>query len=108
MSGNVSDFQFNQNERGIQFIGQPRKNNYIPGYLFKVQTDKDFEMIKAVMSKCLYESGAQGTGEGGEYDEDYFGQQLESEFANKDVDMADLEKVMDDFDFEQDSKAEQQ
>ena len=53
---NVSDFQLDKQNQGICFIGQPRKNKYIPGYFFKLSSAKDFESMSGILAKCMFES----------------------------------------------------
>lgn len=92
---NMSDFQFNNVEQGINFIGNPRKNHYIPGYLFKVRAAKDFGNLKAVVIRCMVEANNRLEVDKLEgYDEDYLGEQLEAEGA-ADATMKDIE----DYDF---------
>lgn len=70
----LSDFQINRQEQGINFIGAPRRNRYLPGYLFRVKTPADFEALSKTLVKCMMEvnTRALGTKAAGEdYDEEY-------------------------------------
>ncbi len=51
----MGEFQINQQSQGVNFFGNPRKNGYIPGYLFKVTSDKDFRDLKNLLTKCIFE-----------------------------------------------------
>ena len=37
-----NDFEISVNQLSVNFIGKPRKNRYIPGYVFKVKSPADF------------------------------------------------------------------
>lgn len=53
----MADFSLNQQESGVNFIGNPRpKNHYIPGYLFRVKSAHDFESLKAALTQCMFEA----------------------------------------------------
>ena len=97
---NMSDFQINQAEQGLNFIGVPRKNQYIPGYLFKIKSAQNFESLRGILTKCIFqEQNKSDKGRGEDYDEEFLAQQLEGNFnGNADVDMKELDKSAD-FDF---------
>jgi hypothetical protein len=70
---NVSDFQINMQEQGVNFIGNPRKNNYIPGYLFKVSTPAEFANVKRALATCMFEAQNKILHSKAEdFDEDFF------------------------------------
>lgn len=75
----MSDFTFDQEHRELNFIGNPRpRNRYIPGYLFKVHTDKDYKNLERTIVRCLVETNNRRNVEKVEdYDEDYLVQQLQ-------------------------------
>ena len=91
---NVCDFQINQKDQGINFIGNSRSNNYIPGYLFKVHAIADFKNLKNILARCMFESqNNQAVEKADDFDEDYLAQQMLGDMVDDDVNMAD------DFDF---------
>jgi hypothetical protein len=96
---NVSDFQVNIQEQGINFIGNPRKNNYIPGYLFKVSTPAEFANVKRALASCIFEAKNKILHTKAEdFDEDYLANQLVSDI-NDDVKMKEIDEQYDDFYF---------
>lgn len=52
----MGDFQINIQQQGINFFGNPRRNGYIPGYLFKVHEAADFRNLKQMLTRCLFET----------------------------------------------------
>lgn len=52
----MGDFQINIQQSGLNFFGHPRKNGYIPGYLFKVPSQPEFTKLKHVLTRCLFEA----------------------------------------------------
>jgi hypothetical protein len=70
---NVSDFQINIQDRGINFIGNPRKNNYIPGYFFKVSTAAEFANLKHALATCIFEAqNKMLSSKAEDFDEEFF------------------------------------
>jgi hypothetical protein len=74
---NVADIEISAD--GVNFIGEPRKNGFIPGYTFRVKVgSSDFTSLKSVLVKCLYEvnsakgKAAAGRKDAEDYDEAYF------------------------------------
>lgn len=51
----MGEFQTNPGSQGVNFFGNPRKNGYIPGYLFKVSTEQGFSDLKNLLTKCIFE-----------------------------------------------------
>lgn len=50
------DFSVDQQSKALHFIGNPRKGNYIPGYFFMAYSKEDFEKLKQVLTKALFEA----------------------------------------------------
>lgn len=89
---NLSDFQLDQSTQGVCFIGQPRKNGYIPGYFFYVPSKNDFDNLRGLLAKCVFESQNKVSYDKANKDEeegiyDYYSYQLNSDVANNDVNM---------------------
>lgn len=68
----MGEFQINQASQGVNFFGNPRKNGYIPGYLFKVSSEQGFSDLKNLLTKCIFEVQNKVSHEKAEdFDEEY-------------------------------------
>ena len=89
----LNDFEISVKDQSVNFIGNPRKNHYIPGYIFKVKTLPDFKNLKLVLTRCIYEAQNKISAEKAEdFDTDFLGSQLQGDFSSseaKDIKMAD-------------------
>ena len=95
----MGEFQINQASQGVNFFGNPRKNGYIPGYLFKVSSEQGFSDLKNLLTKCIFEVQNKVSHEKAEdFDEEYLEQQLVAEMGNLD-DIKMMDETMSDFDF---------
>jgi hypothetical protein len=57
----------------VNFIGNPRRNNYIPGYFFKVPNASEFASLKNCLATSMYETQNKVSHEKAEeFDEEYF------------------------------------
>lgn len=90
-----NDFEISVAQQSVNFIGNPRKNKYIPGYVFKVKAASDFLNVKQVLTKCVFETQNKAPAEkADDYDEDYLGKQLAGDFssaAQADIKMSDVD-----------------
>ena len=91
----LNDFEISVNQQSLNFIGNPRKNRYIPGYVFKVKAESDFKNLQQVLTKCVFEAQNKASAEKAEdYDEDFLGRQLAGDFSSAsqvDVQMSDAD-----------------
>jgi hypothetical protein len=79
---NICDVQINNGEQGINFIGEARRNGYIPGYLFRVKHLSQYDTLKGLLVKCLHDginsrgAAAAGSKDRESFDEAYLAGQL--------------------------------
>lgn len=98
----MGDFQINSLSNGLNFFGHPRKNGYIPGYLFSVASKDDFSQLKQILTRCIFEAQAKKSyTKADDFDEKYLEQQLVADMAGlDDVLMAEeMDSQIQDFDF---------
>lgn len=78
-----NDFEISVAQQSVNFIGNPRKNKYIPGYVFKVKAETDFQNVRNVLTKCVFEAQNKAPAEKAEeYDEDFLGKQLAGDYSS--------------------------
>jgi hypothetical protein len=100
----VNDFETSDREKSVNFVGNPRKNKYLPGYIFQVKSQADYNNLKLILTRCVFEAQSKKSADKAEdYDEDFLANQLQGDFASAAA--ADVKMDEDDFYFTSDDAA---